>query len=160
MSRPDSDQWRHSAAPLKFCRDDSFENWQVSLLVSGMRKIIRQGLVAGMAGIVGVCAINSAAAQVPTGSDPLPQCHRVHSEVGVVVRASGSSKGRKIRSLENGTTVQLAGEALAGTGAVYPQIQKEKDGSYWIKIKTPTAGYVLYTSDQDPSYKYIVPCKQ
>src|SRR5204862_5472619 len=138
MSRPDSDQWRHSAALLKFCRGDSFENWLVSLLVSGMRKIIRQGLVAGMAGM---CAINSAAAQVPTGSDPLPQCHRVHGEVGVVVRASGSSKGRKIRSLENGKTVQLAGEALAGTGAVYPQIQKEKGGSYWIKIKAPTAGY-------------------
>jgi hypothetical protein len=125
-----------------------------------MNKIIRHGLVAVILGVAGICGIISAAGLAPTGSDPLPQCHRVNSEVGLIVRASGSSKGRKIRSLENGTKVQLAGEALAGTGAVYPQIQKEKDGSYWIKIKTPTAGYVLYTSDQDPSYKYIVPCKQ
>lgn len=125
-----------------------------------MKKLIRHGLLAGVMGIVGVCGINFAAAQVPTGSDPLPQCHKVNSEVGLIVRATGSSKGRKIRTLENGTKVQLSGESLPGTGAVYPEIQKEKDGSYWIKIKTPTTGYVLYTSDQDPSYKYIVPCKQ
>ena len=95
----------------------------------------------------------------PTGSDPLLQCHRVHSEVGLIVRASASSEGRKVGSLEKGARVQLDGEELEETGAVYPIMKKTNDGSYWVKIKSPVAGYVLYTSDDDLEYSYIKPCK-
>ena len=98
-------------------------------------------------------------AEVPTGSDPLLKCHRVFSEVGLLVRASASSKGRKLGSLKKGEKVQLDGEELSGTGAVYPQIKTDDEGGYWVKIKSPTAGYVLYTSEDDSEYRYIVPCK-
>ncbi len=46
-----------------------------------------------------------------------------------------------------------------GTGAVYPEIQDGADGEYWIKLKRPIAGLVLYTTDSDPDYTYIVPCR-
>jgi hypothetical protein len=83
----------------------------------------------------------------------------VFSEVGLIVRASASSDGKKVGSLSKGQRVQLDGEELEGTGAVYPQMKKDSEGSYWIKLKSPTAGWVLYTSDDDLDYTYIVPCK-
>ena len=95
----------------------------------------------------------------PTGSDPMTQCHKVFSEVGLLVRASASSSAKKIGSLTKGQKVQLDGESLPETGAVYPMIKKDSEGSYWIKLKAPKAGYVLYSSDSDPNYTYIVPCK-
>ena len=104
--------------------------------------------------------IGTAVSELPTGSDPLLQCHRVFSEVGLLVRASASSKGRKVGSVKKGDKVQLDGEELSGTGAVYPQMKTDDDGGYWVKIKSPVAGYVLYTSEDDPEYRYIVPCKQ
>ena len=121
-----------------------------------MHNVIRAGLIA----IVGVWSIATAAAEAPTGSDPLTQCHRVNSEVGLLIRASASSNGRKVGSVKKGDKVQLDGEELAGTGAVYPQMKKDKDGGYWVKIKAPASGYVLYTSEDDTDYRYIVPCKQ
>ena len=96
----------------------------------------------------------------PTGSDPLDECHKVHSEVGLIVRASASSNGKKVGRLEKGAKVQLDGEELSGTGAVYPQMKKDSEGGYWVKIKAPQAGYVLYTTADDTDYTYIVPCKQ
>ena len=96
----------------------------------------------------------------PTGSDPLLECHKVYSEVGLIIRASASSNGKKIGRLEKGAKVQLDGEELSGTGAVYPQMKKDSEGGYWVKIKAPQAGYVLYTTADDTDYTYIVPCKQ
>jgi hypothetical protein len=119
-----------------------------------MKNIIRCVAIASLA----AWSINAHAAP-PTGSDPLLECHKVFSEVGLVVRASASSEGRKIGSLSKGQKVQLDGEELEGTGAVYPMIKKSADGSYWVKIKSPKEGYVLYSSDDDPDYTYIVPCK-
>lgn len=121
-----------------------------------MRKLVRRIVIGGL----GVCMIGTAAAEAPTGSDPLLECHRVFSEVGLIVRTAASSQGRKIGSLKKGEKVMLEGEELSGTGAVYPQMKKDKEGGYWIKIKVPYEGYVLYTSDDDTEYRYIVPCKQ
>ena len=120
-----------------------------------MKNIIR----CGVAAFVGLWSISIEAAP-PTGSDPMTQCHKVHSDVGLLVRATASSKGKKLGSLSKGDRVQLDGEELAGTGAVYPMIKKDADGAYWVKIKAPKEGYVLYSSDDDPEYTYIVPCKQ
>ena len=120
-----------------------------------MRKIICSLAVACLTSF----GAGHAAAELPTGSDPLLQCHRVFSEVGLIVRASASSEGRKVGSLKKGEKVQLDGEELAGTGAVYPQIKTDEEGGYWVKIKSPKAGYVLYTSEDDSAYRYIVPCK-
>ena len=104
--------------------------------------------------------LHNAAAELPTGSDPMAKCHKLHSDgVGLVVRASASSKGRKIGSLEAGEKVQLDGEELPGTGAVYPMIKTDSDGGYWIKIKKPTDGYVLLASEDDPDFRYLIPCK-
>lgn len=89
----------------------------------------------------------------------MQQCHKVFSEVGLIVRATASSKGRKLGSLSKGEKVQLDGEKLGETGAVYPMIQDGAEGTYWIKLKKPIAGYVLYSSDDDADYTYIVPCK-
>ena len=119
-----------------------------------MKNILRCVAIASLA----ACGISADAAP-PTGSDPLLQCHKVFSEVGLVVRASASSDGKKIGSLSKGEKVQLDGEELPGTGAVYPMIKNGADGEYWVKIKSPKAGYVLYSSDDDSDYTYIVPCK-
>jgi len=78
----------------------------------------------------------------------------------LLIRATASSKGRKAGSLQKGQKVKLDGESLAGTGAVYPMVKKDGDGAYWVKIKAPKEGYVLYSSDDDPEYTYIVPCSQ
>ncbi len=121
-----------------------------------MKNVLR----AVVAAIVGLWSIGTASAEAPTGSDPLLECHRVNSEVGLLIRASASSSGRKVGSVKKGDKVKLDGEELAGTGAVYPQMKKDKDGGYWVKIKAPAEGYVLYTSDDDTDYRYIVPCKQ
>ena len=73
-----------------------------------------------------LAALLPASAELPTGSDPLLQCHKLHSEgVGLVVRASASSKGRKLGTLEAGQKVKLDGEELPGTGAVYPIIKTD-----------------------------------
>ena len=121
----------------------------------GMTNLLRLILVALTAALG-----SSIEAAPPTGSDPLLECHRVFSEVGLIVRASASSKGKKIGRLEKGAKVMLDGEELSGTGAVYPMIKKDSEGGYWIKIKSPEEGYVLYTSEDDTDYTYIVPCKQ
>lgn len=121
-----------------------------------MQNIIRAGMIA----IVSVWSIGTAAAEAPTGSDPLAECHRVFSEVGLIVRATASSNGKKVGRLEKGEKVQLDGEELSGAGAVYPMMKKDSTGGYWIKIKAPKEGYVLYTSADDTEYRYIVPCKQ
>ena len=118
-----------------------------------MRNLIRWVAVAS---VVTFC-LSTEAAQ-PTGSDPMQECHKVFSEVGLLVRASPSSEGKKLGSLEKGEKVRLDGETLAGTGAVYPMIQKDSDGSFWVKIKAPKAGYVLYSSADDENYTYLVPC--
>ncbi len=76
----------------------------------------------------------------------------------MLIRATASSKGRKAGSLQKGQKVKLDGESLAGTGAVYPMVKKDGDGAYWVKVKAPKDGYVLYSSDDDPSYAYLVPC--
>ena len=120
-----------------------------------MQKFVRRAVIA----VVAVWSVGTAAAEAPTGSDPLLQCHKVNSEVGLLIRASASSNGRKVGSVKKGDRVQLDGEELSGTGAVYPQMKKDKDGGYWVKIKSPAAGYVLYTSEDDTEYRYIVPCK-
>jgi hypothetical protein len=120
-----------------------------------MTNIIRCTVVA-----LTVALSSSIQAAPPTGSDPLTECHRVFSEVGLIVRASASSKGKKIGRLEKGAKVMLDGEELSGTGAVYPMMKKDSEGGYWIKIKSPQEGYVLYTSEDDTDYTYIVPCKR
>jgi hypothetical protein len=120
-----------------------------------MQNIIRAVAIA----CVAVWTLCPAIAQ-PTGSDPLAECHKVHSEVGLLIRATASSSGKKVGSLSKGEKVQLDGEELAGTGAVYPMMKKDSDGAYWVKIKAPKEGYVLYTSDDDLDYKYIVPCRK
>ena len=118
-----------------------------------MKNIVRCTAIA----LAAAWSVSNGAAQ-PSGSDPMAECHKVHSEVGLLVRASASSKGRKVGNLSKGDKVRLDGESLAGTGAVYPMIQKDADGAYWVKIKAPKAGYVLYSSDDDPKYTYLVPC--
>ena len=118
-----------------------------------MKNLIRFIAVASLA--VSASTIDAAP---PTGSDPLLECHKVHSEVGLLVRSSASSNGKKLGSLSKGDKVQLDGESLPGTGAVYPMIKKDSEGAYWVKIKSPKAGYVLYSSDSDPDYQYVVPC--
>ena len=119
-------------------------------------------LICGLS-VVAVVVLGTAQparAELPTGSDPLLQCHKVQpGSVGLIVRAAAAANGRRVGSLAAGSVVQLDGEKLEGTGAVYPQIQRDKDGAYWIKIKTPTAGFVLFTSEDDPNYRYLVPCK-
>lgn len=102
---------------------------------------------------------SSIEAAPPSGSDPLAECQKVHSDVGLIVRASASSNGKKIGRLEKGVKVQLDGEELSGTGAVYPMMKKDSEGGYWIKIKAPQEGYVLYTTADDTDYTYVVPCK-
>jgi hypothetical protein len=97
-------------------------------------------------------------AALPSADDVVPECHKVFSEVGLIVRASGSSKGRRIGSLERGAKVRLAGQKGEGSGTVHPQITKQADGSYWVKIKSPIPGWVLFAGQDDPSYRYLVPC--
>ena len=120
-----------------------------------MKNIIRCVAIASVA----IWSISTGAAQ-PTGSDPMTEYHKVYSEVGLLIRATASSKGRKIGSLQKGQKVKLDGESLAGTGAVYPMMKKDAEGAYWVEIKAPKEGYVLYSSDDDPEYTYIVPCSQ
>ncbi|HEX8313067.1 MAG TPA: SH3 domain-containing protein [Chthoniobacteraceae bacterium] len=105
-------------------------------------------------------ALYQATAELPTGSDPLLQCHKLHSDgVGLVIRATASAKGRKLGTLEAGKKVKLDGEELPGTGAVYPMIKTDAEGGYWIKIKSPIAGYVLYASQDDEDFRYLIPCE-
>ncbi|HEX8373081.1 MAG TPA: SH3 domain-containing protein [Chthoniobacterales bacterium] len=105
-------------------------------------------------------ALYPAAAELPTGSDPLLQCHKLHSDgVGLVVRAGASSKSRKLGTLEAGQKVKLDGEVLPDTGAVYPIIKTDSDGGYWIKIKGPKVGYVLFASKDDEEFRYLIPCE-
>lgn len=85
-----------------------------------LKKIIRCSLVA----IAGALTTRIEAAP-PTRSDPLLECHRVYSEVGLIVRTAASSQGRKIGSLKKGEKVLLQGEELSGTGAVYRQMEKD-----------------------------------
>ena len=112
-----------------------------------------------MGALVATASVKTTQAEIPSGSDPMQRCHKVFSEVGLIVRASASSDGKRIGSLEKGEKVKLDGEDLPGTGAVYPMIQTGDDGTYWIKLKSPKAGYVLYASDDDPNYNYLVPCE-
>lgn len=121
-----------------------------------MQYIIR-GIVVAFAATT--WSINPAAAGLPTGSDPLTECHKVASEVGLLIRTGASSESKKIGSLQKGQKVNLDGEELAGTGAVYPMMKTSSDGGFWVKIKTPKAGYVLYATKDDPEYRYLVPCK-
>ena len=120
-----------------------------------MKNIFRSAAFAAVA----LWTLSTGAAQ-PTGSDPMAECHKVFSEVGLQIRATASSEGRKVGSLQKGQKVKLDGESLAGTGAVYPMIKEDDAGGYWVKIKAPKAGYVLYSSDDDPSYTYLVPCSK
>lgn len=46
----------------------------------------------------------------------MAECHKVFSDVGLLVRASAPSKGKKVGSVKKGDKVQLDGEELAGTG--------------------------------------------
>jgi hypothetical protein len=96
-------------------------------------------------------------AELPSPDDVVPQCHKVFSEVGLIVHASASSKSRRIGSLEKGAKVRLAGERQEG-GTVRPELTKQSDGSYWVKIKSPIAGWVLFAVQNDPNYRYLVPC--
>lgn len=89
----------------------------------------------------------------------MQECHKVFSEVGLIIRAEASSESRKVGRLAKGAKVKLAGEVLKDTGAVYPEIQVDDAGAYWIRIKAPQRGYVLYGSKDDPEYSYIVPCE-
>ncbi len=105
-------------------------------------------------------ALHNASAELPTGSDPLAECHKVESEVGLLIRAGASSDSRKLGSLKRGQEVQLDGEELTDAGAVYPMIKTSSDGGYWVKIKAPKAGYVLYATKDDPDFRYLVPCEE
>ena len=120
-----------------------------------------QNIIRGVAVACAVAAlsVSPAIGQLPTGSDPLAACHKVDSEVGLLIRAGASSESRKLGSLKKGQKVELDGEELAGTGAVYPMMKKSADGGYWLKIKAPKAGYVLYAVQDDPNFRYLVPCK-
>ena len=112
-------------------------------------------------GVAAACVLTlglRADAAQPTGSDPMEECHKVFAEVGLLVRASPSSGGKKVGSLAKGEKVRVDGETLEGTGAVYPMIKKDSEGAFWVKIKAPKAGYVLYSSADDADYTYIVPC--
>lgn len=111
-------------------------------------------------GVVAAWSIETVVAELPTGSDPMAECHKVFSEVGLVIRTGPSSDAKKIGSLQKGARVKLDGEILKGTGAVYPMIQDGPDGSLWIKLKAPKAGYVLLASEDDPDYRYLVPCEE
>jgi hypothetical protein len=102
--------------------------------------------------------LSRAAAAMPSADDAIPECHKVFAEVGLIVRASGSAKGRRIGSLERGAKVRLAGENEQGSGTVHPVLAKESDGSYWVKIKSPMPGWVLFAVPNDPAYRYLVPC--
>ncbi|MFN2475700.1 MAG: SH3 domain-containing protein [Chthoniobacterales bacterium] len=110
--------------------------------------------------IISLGGIREAAAQLPTGDEVMTRCQKLHSDgVGLIVRAKGSSKGKKIGSLQAGEKVQLGGEDN-GPDLVRPAIQVEADGSYWIQIKKPLAGWVLFASKADPKFHYLIPCQE
>lgn len=115
--------------------------------------------ISGIAAALTLVTFQNASAELPTGSDPLAECHKVDSEVGLLIRAGASSDSRKLGSLKKGQKVQLDGEELSGTGAVYPMMKTSSDGGFWVKIKAPQAGYVLYATKDDPDFRYLVPCK-
>ena len=116
--------------------------------------------VALAAALFAFVPLQPAAAEMPTGSDPLTTCQKLHSDgVGLVVRSSPSSKGKRVGSLEAGEKVQLDGEKH-GSDTVYPQMQDDSDGAIWIKLKSPSKGWVLYASPDDEDFRYLIPCRE
>lgn len=120
-----------------------------------------QKVIAALAVVaISLFPLQQTAAEMPTGSDPMLSCQKLHSDgVGLIVRASASSKGKRVGKLEAGEKVQLDGEKH-GSDTVYPQMQDDSEGSIWIKLRKPTAGWVLYASPDDEDFRYLIPCKQ
>jgi hypothetical protein len=135
-----------------------------AVLATGRRLPVRCVMVTHFARITVALAVALAItlplsrtwAALPSSDDVVSECHKVFAEVGLIVRAS-PLKGRRIGSLEKGAKVRLAGQRQEG-GTVRLELNKQSDGSYWVKIKSPMAGWVLLAGQDDPNYRYLVPC--
>ena len=86
----------------------------------------------------------------------LSACQKVNSQVGLIVRSEPN--GDKIDSLKFGQKVKPAGEFVEGEPLVNAKVKREGN-TLWVKIKAPVKGWVLFASDDDPEYTYLVPCE-
>lgn len=85
----------------------------------------------------------------------------VNAPVGVIIRSEPGTHGRKLGSLAEGDSLQLAGELVEGEPYVYATVIQDRDdpNASWVQISKPKRGWVLLeTVEQDGSvYGYIVP---
>ena len=116
-----------------------------------MRRLARYSIVA-------LVTAFAAAATAQAADLQLPQCHKVNSQVGLIVREAPSSDASKVGTLKYGEKVLLSGKPVEGDPLIHSKTTKVGNAT-WIKIKKPVHGFVLYSVDDDPAYRYLVPCK-
>lgn len=107
----------------------------------------------------GLLVVNSNALAGPARQEVrCPSSHTVNAEVGLVVRAHPNSNSDRVGSVKYGQVVRVVGDKVEGAKGIIASLIEDKQtpGTWWVKIKDPYVGFVLYKAD---GYQYLTPGK-